>query len=573
MLKSWKRQLNRAGTLRLLRKFVRLVITIDDTPTLIRSVAEHKQFMVYCSVAIKGDKNTDPEHFRLYRDLEQETHRQGFSFDKLKKKLSLLADALGLHVQMNKSLHADYYQILGVPENADIDAIKKAFRAKARLTHPDTTSGENNQFPVVLEAYKVLSDSSSRRTYNLSKKQKSQWEWSESSRNKKDETLKKHALHKYGVHFFLIILFLILTALIADFVMQQHALFDGAHKAVTAKKPLLFETPPEMKTSRGTQHIPPEKGKEILNETLENTHVEEDHNSYLDIRDQDDEKLKLSNADKPINKLKEIKGNEVSLKTQHIPPEKGKEILNETLENTHVEEDHKSYHYVEYHDEENLRSNADKNLRSDGSLKKINKKHEKKRDVPISQNLKIEQTNQKNFGMAEPPDIIASDVIKNDHDASNLVKSINPVFPDQKEVTKTDHTVSEGLLLNNRLNIKNELEQFVSRYCDAYEKQDLKRFMGFFAENATENGMAIKQLFPKYQKNFQNLASIQYRISIGNYTLDPEFGRIEVNGLFFLRWRKKQEKQWHNYNGSIRLNLISDDDSFFIRELDYRFTD
>ena len=33
--------------------------------------------------------------------------------------------------------YKDYYKILGVPENADAKAIKKAFRNLARKYHPD----------------------------------------------------------------------------------------------------------------------------------------------------------------------------------------------------------------------------------------------------------------------------------------------------------------------------------------------------------------------------------------------------------------------------------------------------
>jgi curved DNA-binding protein CbpA len=32
---------------------------------------------------------------------------------------------------------ADYYQILGLPVNSSINDIKKAYRQKARLYHPD----------------------------------------------------------------------------------------------------------------------------------------------------------------------------------------------------------------------------------------------------------------------------------------------------------------------------------------------------------------------------------------------------------------------------------------------------
>lgn len=56
-------------------------------------------------------------------------------------------------------MNDDYYQILGVDRNADIQAIKKAYRALARQYHPDRNPGDQSaeeKFKRVQEAYDVL---------------------------------------------------------------------------------------------------------------------------------------------------------------------------------------------------------------------------------------------------------------------------------------------------------------------------------------------------------------------------------------------------------------------------------
>jgi len=63
----------------------------------------------------------------------------------------------------------DLYAILGVPENADADAIKKAYRKLARQNHPDATGGDKKKterFKEVSDAYAVLSDVKKRQEYD-----------------------------------------------------------------------------------------------------------------------------------------------------------------------------------------------------------------------------------------------------------------------------------------------------------------------------------------------------------------------------------------------------------------------
>jgi molecular chaperone DnaJ len=63
---------------------------------------------------------------------------------------------------------ADYYDVLGVPHDADGEAIKKAFRAKARSLHPDVSSepAAPQKFRELTEAYGVLSKPSTRLLYD-----------------------------------------------------------------------------------------------------------------------------------------------------------------------------------------------------------------------------------------------------------------------------------------------------------------------------------------------------------------------------------------------------------------------
>lgn len=62
----------------------------------------------------------------------------------------------------------DYYKILDIPPDADIDDIRSAFRKLARKTHPDATKDPLNyeNFILIREGYDVLSDKVKRANYD-----------------------------------------------------------------------------------------------------------------------------------------------------------------------------------------------------------------------------------------------------------------------------------------------------------------------------------------------------------------------------------------------------------------------
>lgn len=62
----------------------------------------------------------------------------------------------------------DYYEVLGVSENASSSEIKRAFRTLARKYHPDVNKSEEAEvkFKEINEAYEVLSDDKKRANYD-----------------------------------------------------------------------------------------------------------------------------------------------------------------------------------------------------------------------------------------------------------------------------------------------------------------------------------------------------------------------------------------------------------------------
>ncbi|CAD2087932.1 heat shock protein DNAJ homologue Pfj4, putative [Plasmodium vinckei brucechwatti] len=65
----------------------------------------------------------------------------------------------------------NYYEVLGVPQDADISVIKKSYRTLAMKWHPDKNPNNKaeatERFKQISEAYEVLSDPKRRRKYDL----------------------------------------------------------------------------------------------------------------------------------------------------------------------------------------------------------------------------------------------------------------------------------------------------------------------------------------------------------------------------------------------------------------------
>jgi curved DNA-binding protein len=73
----------------------------------------------------------------------------------------------------------DYYEILGVPPDAEKKVIQQTYRQLARKVHPDVNPGNKEaeeKFKTINEAYQVLSDAEKRKKYDELRAQYQRWQ-------------------------------------------------------------------------------------------------------------------------------------------------------------------------------------------------------------------------------------------------------------------------------------------------------------------------------------------------------------------------------------------------------------
>src|SRR5450755_491501 len=89
--------------------------------------------------------------------------------------------------------YTDYYEVLGVPRDADQDAIRRAYRKLAREYHPDLNSNSDaeERFKELGEAYEVLSDADKRERYDRLGAR-----WGEAEREAPEESFEDFFAHQ-----------------------------------------------------------------------------------------------------------------------------------------------------------------------------------------------------------------------------------------------------------------------------------------------------------------------------------------------------------------------------------------
>jgi type II secretory pathway predicted ATPase ExeA len=196
----------------------------------------------------------------------------------------------------------------------------------------------------------------------------------------------------------------------------------------------------------------------------------------------------------------------------------------------------------------------------------------------VSSEVRPEPTsNVKAIPPVTPPPVQTADL----NSAAKSTPSTKPVLkkgaskqPAKKKPDKADDKIArvditpsfEEQTVKERL--ENRLRLFLQKYCNTYAAKDLDKFTNFFGPGAQENGKPFESLLPKYQKNFDVIETIRYRIELQQYTYDSQKKTVRIEGNFLLKWLPP-DKKWRENSGKIFMDLKDDGQSFLVQRLDY----
>jgi uncharacterized membrane protein len=113
-----------------------------------------------------------------------------------------------------------------------------------------------------------------------------------------------------------------------------------------------------------------------------------------------------------------------------------------------------------------------------------------------------------------------------------------------------------------------EVRQFMEKYTGRFMRMDLDAFMDLFSKEAVENRMLpYADIREAYQKTFANSNSIVYHLEI--YSIQAYQKSAFVSGRYELIQSIKGSKKKKVFRGNIQWDLIREDGSLKIKEINY----
>ncbi|MGD9384733.1 MAG: AAA family ATPase [Desulfobacterales bacterium] len=143
---------------------------------------------------------------------------------------------------------------------------------------------------------------------------------------------------------------------------------------------------------------------------------------------------------------------------------------------------------------------------------------------------------------------------------------------EQKEVSESRNGIKSQASTKYNLSpvdLQYHLNNFLSKYCRTYEKEQLDQFAAFFTPDAMEKGKSFTSRLDQYRRTFERVDSMNYRIELKRYAMQEGTEAIRIEGIFYARARLVKSKKWLENSGPISMELVAHGDSFQVRRLEY----
>jgi curved DNA-binding protein CbpA len=562
------------------------------TPWLIQWVAAEAFRMILCDAVVNVKKDQDEP---LYNRLWAHCRNEGISFPYLQDTLLMVARSLGLVISETQ---VNFYELLGVPPDVDTSLIRKAYRQKAYDMHPDTRKDgrtDTAEFISLGAAYETLNDPVLRAQYDQSRRNIAVWK--EESRPASCKRNPRRLKPVYQLAWLL--LFLVVIAYIFDMIYRENALTTGyqpaENDAPVSKK---IENIPLPKKRLVPGDLSDLYGPLASDFTRKNPPAEPPLPEIPLFSTGFEKKLTSSQPSIGRNKSESEFSTDIGVNKKEVSISKKPEIVRTSPKSEKIPL--KEREFIIIFDQVQVSVHGlslRKSPRIDGKTIREMAKGESGRviggpmrvDGFIWWALKLQNGD---TGWATEKKVSAS--TESTGELVQMIRALprNDLPPEPKPVKEEKKTDSlkqlnqqqsamtpalesdhkKELDIVQKPPYSKTLQSFLDRYCETYEKRNLKAFSPLFTADATENGEPLQDLWPIYRRTFQTIDRIDYTIKLLEHAVELHTRTIHLKGRFNLKWRTIADGGEHESTGSIEMVLIQDQEKgFLVKQMKYRY--
>jgi hypothetical protein len=197
-------------------------------------------------------------------------------------------------------------------------------------------------------------------------------------------------------------------------------------------------------------------------------------------------------------------------------------------------------------------------------------------DSPVEQNSQKEPEPPKEFGASQnnasfTSQIDTNEIKQNDNNDQKLAELNESMVMKQQIFSPGNIKIETASIFDQKpdtVTLKDKLQAFLQKYCDTYQSKQIDNFLAYFSVDAKENGKPFNTLIPKYRRNFEAIEAIEYNITLEKFSLNKINDSVRLEGKFNLRWQP-YNGPWRENSGKIFMDLLKNDDSFTVLNLDY----
>jgi hypothetical protein len=594
-------------------EFCRKVHTIRQTPDLISLVASEAEYVGLCR------KITDPKE-KFQKRFAAVCRANRIDPDAIRKRVRLVASVLGVYKQV------DYYKILDVPSDADAQAIKRAYRKKAQIFHPDKALGDDKdgaEFVKLHDAYVHLNDPHVRELYDRMRIGAGHWIEGDES---KQRSVIGGGVGRFLSWFFIMIGSMVIVTYAFDLYQDEPLTFleqhvssnrmDGQYadptqipNEPTARGGLTSPTNDNIEIAALRKHFPEptpmgmepsEKPDDTVDELMF-------FNPRREKRFWASETSRHDSLDDAVAALADLyhrtpewvqshMGEENALQAIHQKLSEKQAIEKTLAESAQIEKmpQDKALEKAIEQEPPAVASYAGPCEPGPEPVAGVDHKDEPHAVVAALTKAKIASFPEKEKVTRNKPEMpapkvqpiekrVAADVTMRPKQERPTALRTRAGTYEKPAVVKSKKTVIMPTAKTNVLkSIKNgpsyyaeeqrRVAVFLKEYTQAYERKNLDRFKSFFAKGALEQGKQFEKMLPTYRKTFRLVEALRYHIDIQSFQIDNISKKIIVKGAFTASYRLPK-KDWGSSSGSIRLELLDTPRGLLVCRLDYEMRD